>query len=487
MISKKILCLINSAAFSRSYFEQLMPYLKMHGYEVHFALDSHLSDYLNADGQALGCADYFTDYLRVNPRPVGSEEKTCATWQSLFSDFDRWVTFDLDAPKETSTGFRFQDIPVKLDSFFADIFKKQSPIAVLYEPVSNSFALAAYRACQTANIPFLSLSPSRIPGRIELSTSGALDDTARIAAIKAKYDEKGIPETLLNDTVQYIASIDQQVPDYMKTNGLDQLSLRNKYLNFEKLAHFWRIWRYSRTQRADWSLAYQHGNPVSLSFAYVRRAIWRKIRIGAVRRLLENQIPNEEFLLYPLHFHPEASTSILAGDYVDELSVIRAIAFRLPTHVKLYVKEHPSALALQPLWFYKQLSRLPNARLLSPALNTKALIRKCRGVVTLTSTAGFEAAVLNKPVLTFGNVFYSYFPNVRAVNGFNDISEKIDWILSYEPVSNDDIATATAAYLDFGVPGSFDFRATLNNSTAMKGVAMLVHSTLSGLELTPAR
>lgn len=483
---KTILCLINSAAYSRSYFEQLAPHLRSLGYQVHFALDSHLSDHLHGVGKTLADADYFTDYLRANQGPAPEAVRVSTTWQSLFSDFDRWVTFDLDAPVQTPGGFRYQDIPAQLDVFFGEIFDRLNPTAVLYEPVSNSFALGAYRACQTRKVPFLSISPSRIPGRIELSTTGALEDFTDIEKIRSVHARDGVPPAVLEEALSYVASIDQKVPDYMKTNGLDQLSLRKKYLKPEKLAYFRRLWRYSRTQREDWSLAYQHGDPVALSLAYVRRAVWRKLRLGAVRRLLETQVPDEDFLLYPLHFHPEASTSILAGDYVDELSVIRAVAFRLPTHVKLYVKEHPSAMALQPLWFYKQLSRLPNVRLLSPDLNTKSLIRKSRGVVTLTSTAGFEGAVLNKPVLAFGNVFYRYFPNVRTVEGFDDIEAKLGWLFAYEPIPADAIAQATAAYLDFTVPGTFDFMATLNNPTAMDGVATLVHTTLTRLDAASA-
>lgn len=483
--SKLILCLINSAAYSRSYFEQLAPHLRTLGYRVHFALDSHFSDHLHGAGRTLDCADYFTDYLRANPEPVAESVRAATTWQSLFSDFDRWLTFNLDAPSQASGRFQYQDIPARLDAFFGDIFERLSPSAVLYEPVSNSFALAAYRATQLRGVPFLSISPSRIPGRIELSTSGALKDFAAIEAVQARHARDGIPAEILEEAIAYLASIDQQVPDYMKTNGLDQMSLRKKYLRLDKLSYFLRIWRYSRTQRSDWALAYQHGDPVALSVAYVRRAIWRKLRLRAVRKLFETQLPTEDFLVYPLHFHPEASTSIHAGDYVDELSVIKAVAFRLPSNVKLYVKEHPSAVALQPLGFYKQLSRLPNVRLISPELNAKALIRKSRGVVTLTSTAGFEGAVLNKPVLAFGNVFYRYFPNVRTVDGFSDIGAKLSWLLGYQPVSNTAIVHATAAYLDFTVPGKFDFMATLNNAAAMGGVARLVHTRLSYHDTTP--
>ena len=39
------------------------------------------------------------------------------------------------------------------------------------------------------------------------------------------------------------------------------------------------------------------------------------------------------------------------------------------------------------------------------------MIRNSIGVITLTSTVGYEALLLNKPVITLGKVFYSFHDN----------------------------------------------------------------------------
>ena len=480
--SKNIVCVINAAAYSRTYFETLAPHLKNLGYGVHYVLDSHLTDCVYAEGEELEDASYFTDYLRARGICVSTDCIKQQSWSSLYSDFDRWLTFDIDAPDENEETYKYLEIPLKIDVFFNEIFERVRPVAVLYEPVSNSFAFGAYRTCQKYGIPFLSLSPSRISGRIELSTTGALSDHISIESIKNEHKIHGIPPEVLKITEDYLEFIDQKVPDYMKTNGLDQLSLINKYLSFEKLKYFWKIVVYSKTRRDDWRYAYQHGDPIRLSVAYAKRALWRKLRVKTVRKLFEKEVGNTDFLLYPLHFHPEASTSVLAADYVDELSVIKAVAFRLPLGMKLCVKEHPSAVALQPTWFYKQLSRLPNVKLISPELNTKELIRKSRGVVTLTSTAGFEAAALNKPVLAFGNVFYKYFENVKTLSGYQDLDEKISWLLNYKPLARIEIINAIAAYVAFGVEGYFDFKLASKSQDALKNVAKLVDKKLAELD-----
>ena len=470
-----ILCLINSAPYSRAYFEKLAPYLADRGYKVVFALDSHLSDILYANNIALPNAWYFTDFLKKNLEDLKNVEIDEAhSWSSLFSDFDRFLTFVPFMPVCDPNEVKYRHIPGMLNKFFEGIFTQVAPIAVLYETVSNSFAIAAYNCATKHDIPFCSLTPSRIPGRIELSMTGALEDDVTIGNIYKNRNDGTITDISRKIAVEYCQKIDQSTPDYMKTNGLDQISIFKKYFNADKLKHFYKGWKYSRLYSDDCELAYQHGNPLKLSFAFLRRAINRKLRLSRVLKQYSVDVMDEKFVLYPLHFHPEASSSIWASDYVDELNTVKAIAFRLPASVKLYVKEHPSAVALQPLSFYKQLNSLPNVKLLAPQLPTKEIIRRSAGVVTLTSTVGFEAAVLNKPVITLGNVFYNFFPNVNSVRDYSQLAPAIEWLLKFKPISENDLIDATAAYIEFGMPGAFDFHRSLNDSSALSRVADIV-------------
>ena len=471
-----ILCLVNAAAYSRSYFEQLGERLKARGFSVAFALDSHLSDILYADDRELPGGWYFSDYAQRHAGK-GTSDATVAPerWASLFSDFDRFLTMDIRPPLQKAGLLRYSEVPGLLARFFAEIFASTKPVAVLYESVSNSFAIAAYRQAELAGVPFCSISPSRIPGRIELSMTGALRDHETIGEI---YRSGAVTPESREIARNYVASIDRQVPDYMKTNGLDRLGLLSKYAKAGKIAHFARGWKYRRRMPRDCEFAYQHGDPVALSIAYFKRSLMRRLRARSVMRLYGTEIRDEQFFIYPLHFHPESSTSVWAADYVDELSVIKAIAFRLPVNVRLYVKEHPSAIALQPVSFYRQLKEMPNVELLAPNLPTKEIIRRSKGVVCLTSTAGFEGAVMNRPVIIFGNIFYSYFPNVRTVRDYSQLTEALDWALAYQPLASEELVEATAAYVQFGKPGKFDFQGSLGDLEALDSVADLVAESL---------
>jgi capsule polysaccharide export protein KpsC/LpsZ len=129
----------------------------------------------------------------------------------------------------------------------------------------------------------------------------------------------------------------------------------------------------------------------------------------------------DDFVLFPIHFKPEASTSVYARHYCDDIAVIRNIAFNLPFKMKLYVKEHFVNYGRASVQFYKALKQIPNVRLISCEENIKDLIKNCKAVITLTSTVGFEALLMNKLVLVFGEIFYQCHPNCYKIKNYEDL------------------------------------------------------------------
>jgi CDP-glycerol glycerophosphotransferase (TagB/SpsB family) len=59
--------------------------------------------------------------------------------------------------------------------------------------------------------------------------------------------------------------------------------------------------------------------------------------------------------------------------------------------------------------FYKKLESIPNVKLISPIYPIRSLIKESLGVITLTSTTGFEAILEDRPLFVFGNVFYNAY------------------------------------------------------------------------------
>jgi Capsule polysaccharide biosynthesis protein len=142
--------------------------------------------------------------------------------------------------------------------------------------------------------------------------------------------------------------------------------------------------------------------------------------------------------------------------------------------VILAVKEHPSAIALPSIEFYRQLTALPNVVLIGPGANSKQLAKDGLGVICLASTLGFEAAALNKPVICLGDVLFGFFPNVKMIEHYGDLSGAIDWALNYRPLDSQEIVSAMSAYVEFTKLGTFSFRDSSKESSSLDNMANII-------------
>jgi capsule polysaccharide export protein KpsC/LpsZ len=137
-------------------------------------------------------------------------------------------------------------------------------------------------------------------------------------------------------------------------------------------------------------------------------------------------VSNERFLLFPLHYQPEASTLVLGYFYDDQLSVIENIAKALPIGTYLYVKEHRIGFGLRRNAYYRRIRSYPNVRLIGPYANTRRLVADCDGVVTISSTVGWEALCFGKPVFLMGETFYSNLPGVTKVSSYEALADALN-------------------------------------------------------------
>ena len=248
-------------------------------------------------------------------------------------------------------------------------------------------------------------------------------------------EEAKVDETTQNYIHNYLHDFERISPSYMKYNGLSDGFFR-RYFKKEKFSIL--LFRIKSSLNFN-PYNFQTGIPVKVSILMVWRYFKRMLRSGKVKRLYSKDIDklNEKFIVYPLHFHPEASTSVLAPNFGSEYEIIRNLSFSLPFGFKLYVKEHPSAAALDDFGFYDAITKLPNVRFVPHYLNAKELIKKSCGVATMTSTVGYEALILKKKVLLFGKVFYSCHRNAKIVERLSDLPKLLDW--QVEPLHQDDI------------------------------------------------
>ncbi|USE39415.1 hypothetical protein [Endozoicomonas sp. SCSIO W0465] len=131
----------------------------------------------------------------------------------------------------------------------------------------------------------------------------------------------------------------------------------------------------------------------------------------------------ENFVYFPLHVQPEASTMLLAPLWLDQVFVIEAISKSLPLGCAVVVKEHPQMVGKRELDFYKRLGNIPNVVIVNPFENSLKVQKKSKAVFSITGTAAFEAAMLGKPSFILGETIFRNCPGVTALD---NISIK-DW------------------------------------------------------------
>ncbi|VVC04500.1 Capsule polysaccharide biosynthesis protein [Candidatus Bilamarchaeum dharawalense] len=144
-------------------------------------------------------------------------------------------------------------------------------------------------------------------------------------------------------------------------------------------------------------------DPLTLSYdvgiGYVRKIL--------VRFILDKPNKGDRYFLFPLHW--TLDSQILWREYgLDQFELIEKIAQCLPSGVLLYVRPHPH-LMCEDLSIRKllELKKLPNVKLTSPKLGIFETMKNSLGIITINSTAGFEAIMHDFPVITFGHDFYA--------------------------------------------------------------------------------
>jgi hypothetical protein len=409
----RVLIISNSAPEYYRFFNGLAGRLTADGHSVDIAVDCpYTRDSNRVDTMGLPVHEFaaFWRDFKEDPAHVLAEYAEQPLNAALLADFERAEVFSFGRGRDSAY---YQHLQAALLRYFEQLLTGSRIDVVVYENVSNTFAHFAWLVCQRLGVPYCGLIASRMPGRFAVVDDpyGEHRPFAQLVAdIRAGH--RDVPPSVRQWCTDYMAKLDETVPDYMYFNKLDELGLVKLYAKRSKLDRLKMAWKH---RNDDHRLSFQVGNPLKLTWQMFERSLRRRLRLRACNRLYEAPVAGERFLLYPLHFHPESSTSVAAGTYLDEYEVIRNIAFSLPAGTTLYVKDHISAFALPTLDFYRRLAALPNVRLISPFAATKRLIRDSVGVVTLTSTVGYEALLLNRRVFLYGSVFYEFHPNVVKV------------------------------------------------------------------------
>ena len=166
-----------------------------------------------------------------------------------------------------------------------------------------------------------------------------------------------------------------------------------------------------------------NSNPIKRLLFWLSRDIKKFYLYSDFNNFFVSPKKEDEYIYLPLHLIPESSTFVKAPMYVNELNLIEAISKLLPINWKLYVKEHQSMIGERSLRFYKNVKKFHNVCLVKPNYykDPKPWIERSLGVVTITGSSAFEATMLNKPAIVFGNSCFNVLSNIKVANNLNDL------------------------------------------------------------------
>jgi hypothetical protein len=182
---------------------------------------------------------------------------------------------------------------------------------------------------------------------------------------------------------------------------------------------------------------WKHRDEFTPSYFYTSmvKYLWREFvdmrKLLPPRTKLLAGLKGQRFVYFPLHTEPEMSLHWMSPEYFNQLSAIGSLARDLPADTMLAVKETIYGVGRRPRDFYEQIERLRNTALLDVFELGVDVVKAADVVVTISGTAGLEAAILGKPVILFGrHNFYACVPHVLLVTREEDLKPALDWALS---------------------------------------------------------
>lgn len=283
----------------------------------------------------------------------------------------------------------------------ANAYDQGRPDFVFSEDVSCFCSYVHFVVARERGIPFWTIGGARLPGRLAVYSAG-LQRSERLESCFRAFLEKGLSPQAKAAAEGYVAAF-QNKP--VRPLGMN-VRAAQPGINLTEASRFGRTVRHYFADRDN-----PTATPPARALMQRLRRIAR-IQLADARGMFEEPVDGEKYVVYPIHFQPEASTLVQAPMYVDQLALIQDIAKSLPIGYRLYVKEHVSNRGRRPLEFYEAIRAIPCVRLLGPDVDTWTLIRGASAIAVITGTMGWEGVLFNKPVITFGSVWFNLLPHV---------------------------------------------------------------------------
>lgn len=282
-----------------------------------------------------------------------------------------------------------------------DAYDRIKPDFAFSEDVACFFSYVHWALARERGFPYWCIGGVRLPYRITVYTEAPQHWDGVVHAYNA-IRARGLSDAERREAEEYVTKFVQRPT---RPTGMET---RAKQVRIEKTD----VSRFTQAVSRYFSDPHDPTmrNPARIAYGRIQRMA--RVRIADAMHIFDRPVSGERYVLYPIHFQPEASTLVQAPLYLDQVALLEEIAKSLPIDHRLYVKEHLSNRGRRPLGFYNAIKAIPSVRLLGPDEDTFALIRSASVIAVITGTVGWEGLMFGKPVVAFGDAFFDRLPHV---------------------------------------------------------------------------
>ena len=309
--------------------------------------------------------------------------------------------------------------------FYEKLFSQKRVTHYFTTGIAYMYNLASYQVAKKYDVKHISFYDIRNPYQKRTTVS---------YGVKNRFDKVGKEYNKYKQSK--VTSVMKEELEKFNKQTINSILIKEFFIRFKK-------YYFDKNSKYD----YFSRNPFGLSYEKLKKLYYSKFLQFSSKRIFKNpDIEYDKYFLFPIHMYPEASTLVLSKYYVNQLETIINISKTLPVHTYLYVKEHKSAMGERKFKFFKELKKYPNIKVLSFKENTFELINNSLGIITLSSTVGWEGLLLKKSVIVLGDVFYNDTGLTLQVNSYKKLKKVADNIVFKNYTNFDDEYDDKLAY-----------------------------------------
>jgi hypothetical protein len=316
------------------------------------------------------------------------KEETTPQGYVFSAEVDRWNNWRVKNPSIIEMYTYYKNVK----KFILKHYQENKKWVFIYEKPSTalSFILLDLQE-ENVNISYAGLSPARIPGFTEIHAS---------FLYKKKVEFKNTKRVARS-------TVENKTPEYATHNG-NRAKLLG-YLTLNKFRRFFFSFKYGRT-------SFQLQNATAAYLGFVVNRVLRIIKKKLIQ--YDKVVLNNKYVVFPLHYHPEASTSLYAWWVPDELSLLTIIRRALPVDFQIIVKPHPNAIGQNYRLLNNIRKKIPGTLVIDPDTSNDTILKneKCKLLITINSTMLLDAIKNKVPSAYFGS---GPFPNTQYCKQVN--------------------------------------------------------------------